>query len=158
MLYLKKKCRSFCDFIVESSPAVLESLERALGRAEEEFLSMVEREMEERPDLVSIGSCVLVVLLFGEDLYTLNLGDSRAVLAAASSDGNRRRLRAVQLTDSHTADDEDERNRVLAEHPDDPSTIFAGKVKGKLKVTRAFGVGYLKNVMSFFFFFPSSNS
>ncbi|CAI8590098.1 unnamed protein product [Vicia faba] len=37
-----------------------------------------------------------------------------------------------------------ERARLLAEHPDDPKTIVAGRVKGKLKVTRAFGVGYLK--------------
>ncbi|PRQ39172.1 putative protein-serine/threonine phosphatase [Rosa chinensis] len=126
---------------------VLDSLQRALSQAENDFLYMVEQEMEDRPDLVSVGSCVLVVLLHGNDLYTLNLGDSRAVLATLG-DGDfmngSERLKAIQLTESHTVDDEVERMRVLCDHPDDPMSIVAGKVKGKLKVTRAFGVGYLK--------------
>lgn len=129
--------------------AVLDSLQRALSQAENDFLYMVEQEMEERPDLVSVGSCVLVVLLHGNDLYTLNLGDSRAVLATYD-EGNglsgNKMLKAMQLTESHTVENEVERTRLLSEHPDDPMPIVAGKVKGKLKVTRAFGVGYLKKV------------
>ncbi|KAK0608254.1 hypothetical protein LWI29_027942 [Acer saccharum] len=127
--------------------AVLDSLQRALNQAENDFLYMVEQEMEERPDLVSVGSCVLVVLLHGNNLYTLNLGDSRAVLATYDEGNDLRgngRLKAVQLTESHTVENEDEKTRVISEHPDDPKTIVAGKVKGKLKVTRALGVGYLK--------------
>lgn len=126
---------------------VLESLQRAISQAESDFLYMVEQEMEVRPDLVSIGSCVLIVLLHGEDLYSLNLGDSRAVLATEGDGADvygSEKLKAIQLTESHTVDDEGERTRVLCEHPDDPKTILSGKVKGKLKVTRAFGVGYLK--------------
>ncbi|KAJ7955087.1 Phosphatase 2C family protein [Quillaja saponaria] len=126
---------------------VLDSLQRALSQAENDFLYMVEQEMEERPDLVSVGSCVLVVLLHRKDLYTLNLGDSRAVLATCSEGddiiGNES-LKAVQLTDIHSVDNEVEKTQILSEHPDDLMTIVCGKVKGKLKVTRAFGVGYLK--------------
>lgn len=125
--------------------SVLSSLQHALDQAESEFLHMVEQEMDDRPDLVSIGSCVLLALLHGKNLYMLNLGDSRAVLATYDTKGGEG-LRAVQLTDSHTVDNEDERIRLLNEHPDDPYTLVAGKVKGKLKVTRAFGVGYLKKV------------
>ncbi|KAI3469394.1 hypothetical protein Pfo_026057 [Paulownia fortunei] len=127
--------------------SVLNSLQHALNQAETEFLHMVEQEMEDRPDLVSIGSCVLLVLLHGKNLYLLNLGDSRAVLATYDKGinmNNSEGLQAVQLTDSHTVDNEVERIQLLNDHPDDPSTIVAGKVKGKLKVTRAFGVGYLK--------------
>ncbi|KAK6161138.1 hypothetical protein DH2020_004519 [Rehmannia glutinosa] len=127
--------------------SVLNSLQHAINQAEAEFLHMVEQEMDDRPDLVSIGSCVLLVLLHGKNLYVLNLGDSRAVLATYDrgidmndSEG----LKAVQLTDSHTVDNEVERIQLVNDHPDDPSTVVAGKVKGKLKVTRAFGVGYLK--------------
>ncbi|EEF45525.1 protein phosphatase-2c, putative [Ricinus communis] len=126
---------------------VLDSLQRALSQAENDFLNMVEQEMEDRPDLVSVGSCVLVVLLHGTDLYTLNLGDSRAVLATYNGDNEVNRyeqLKAVQLTDCHTVDNEIERTTLCSEHPDDPATVLGGKVKGKLKVTRAFGVGYLK--------------
>ncbi|XAR57090.1 Phosphoprotein phosphatase [Bertholletia excelsa] len=125
---------------------VLDSLQRALSQAENDFLYMVEQEMEDRPDLVSVGSCVLVVLLHGKDLYTLNLGDSRAILATygEGDDMNKKKLYTIQLTDSHTVDNEVERNQLLHGHPDDSAIIVAGKVKGKLKVTRAFGVGYLK--------------
>ncbi|KAK7363586.1 hypothetical protein VNO77_05733 [Canavalia gladiata] len=133
-------CESF-------SHGVLDILQRAINQAENDFLNMVEQEMEERPDLVSIGSCVLLVLLHGNDLYTLNLGDSRAVLATScigDALNKRERLEAKQLTDNHTVENETERARLLADHPDDSKVIIAGKVKGKLKVTRAFGVGYLK--------------
>ncbi|KAL5182539.1 putative protein phosphatase 2C 40 [Glycine soja] len=129
------------------SHGVLDILQRAISQAENDFLYMVEQEMEERPDLVSIGSCVLLVLLHGNDLYTLNLGDSRAVLATcgtADRMDKSERLKAIQLTDNHTVDNKVERARLLADHPDDPKIVIAGKVKGKLKVTRAFGVGYLK--------------
>ncbi|KAK4796373.1 hypothetical protein SAY86_028699 [Trapa natans] len=126
---------------------VLDSLEGALNQAENDFLCMVEQEMDDRPDLVSVGSCVLVVLLHGNDLYTLNLGDSRAVLATydGSNDINwEKDLKASQLTDSHTLENEIEKARIIQEHQDDPNAIVMGRVKGKLKVTRAFGVGYLK--------------
>ncbi|KAL9232914.1 hypothetical protein vseg_007975 [Gypsophila vaccaria] len=125
---------------------VLECLQRALGQAEIEFLSMVEQEMEDRPDLVSVGSCVLIALLVGKDLYSMNLGDSRVVVATSigTDVGGTDRLKATQLTYIHTTDNEVERSRLLSDHPEDPATITAGKVKGKLKVTRAFGVGYLK--------------
>lgn len=137
------------EVTVLPSARVLENLQRALGQAESEFLNMVEQEMDDRPDLVSVGSCVLVVLLHGKDLYTLNLGDSRAVLATSEgihTDDNDN-LVAVQLTDSHNVDNETERMQLLCDHPDDPLTIVAGRVKGKLRVTRAFGVGYLKKVL-----------
>lgn len=128
---------------------VLDCLQRALSQAENDFLYMVEQEMEERPDIVSVGSCVLVVLLHGKDLYILNLGDSRVVMATHSEVGITRNkvLQAIQLTDSHTVDNEVEKTQLLNSHPDDPMTIVGGKVKGKLKVTRAFGVGYLKKVI-----------
>lgn len=145
-----------CTKVEETSDSlrhkVLDSLQRSLCQAEHDFLSMVEQEMEDRPDLVSVGSCVLVVLLLGNDLYTLNLGDSRAVLATYAEDCvNEESLKAVQLTDSHTVDNEIERNQLLSGHPNDPSVIIGGRVKGKLKVTRALGVGYLKQVSIFSF-------
>nr|DAD33345.1 TPA_asm: hypothetical protein HUJ06_012196 [Nelumbo nucifera] len=131
---------------------ILNGLQCALSQAENDFLYMVEQEMEDRPDLVCVGSSVLVLLLHEKDLYTLNLGDSRAVLATygqGSEMNGTKSLVAVQLTDIHTVDNEVERKQILNDHTDDPTTIVAGKVKGKLKLTRAFGVGYLKRVTSF---------
>ena len=54
---------------------VLNCLTSAVEQAENDFLCMVEQDMDDRPDLVSVGSCVLVVLLQGTDLCILNLGD-----------------------------------------------------------------------------------
>ncbi|KAL2506884.1 putative protein phosphatase 2C 40 [Abeliophyllum distichum] len=133
-----------CDLFKQR---VLNSLQHALSKSENDFLHMVEQEMEDRPDLVSVGSCVLLVLLHGKDLYVLNVGDSRAVLATYNEGIDINEIegpQAVQLTDNHTVDNDIERNQLLHDHPDDPYTVVAGKVKGKLKVTRALGVGYLK--------------
>ncbi|GFZ08985.1 protein phosphatase 2C family protein [Actinidia rufa] len=137
----------YLQYILEDNDGKIASRTGIEDSAENDFLHMVEQEMEDRPDLVSIGSCVLVVLLYGKDLYILNLGDSRALLATCGegNDTNEsKNLQAIQLTDSHTVDNELERNQLIHDHPDDPATIVAGRVKGKLKVTRAFGVGYLK--------------
>jgi hypothetical protein len=38
--------------------------------------------------------------------------------------------------------------RIKAEHPDDPQAVFNDRVKGQLKVTRAFGASFLKKVAS----------
>lgn len=119
---------------------VVDCLVRALEQAEGDFLCRVEKEMEERPDLVSVGSCVLIVLLHGSDLYVLNLGDSRAVLATVDNNT----LRAVQLTETHNVENDSEVKKLLADHSGDPQVVSYGKIKGKLKVTRAIGVGYLK--------------
>lgn len=127
---------------------VLEGLQKALVQTESDFLRKVEQEMEERPELVMVGSCVLVVLLYGRSLYTLNLGDSRAVLATTKALANAANkpssLYAVELTERHIAEDPRERERVMREHPEDSRAIFNSRLKGKLRVTRAFGAGYLK--------------
>lgn len=125
---------------------VLDCLVRALAQAESDFMYTVEQSMDDRPDLVSVGSCVLTVLLHVKDLYVLNLGDSRAVLAACDSDNGP--LKAIQLTEIHTVDNELEYKKLMDDHPDDPSPVIGGRVKGKLKLTRAFGVGYLKEVIT----------
>ncbi|KAK4790499.1 hypothetical protein SAY86_017803 [Trapa natans] len=122
---------------------VIGCLNDAVSQAESKFLHMVEQEMEDRPDLVSIGSCVLVALLHMNDIYILNLGDSRAILATGGArDGAP--PKAIQLTETHTVDNQLERRKIVADHPNDPRPIYNGRLKGKLKVTRALGVGYLK--------------
>nr|CAB3500693.1 unnamed protein product [Digitaria exilis] len=54
----------------------------------------------------------------------------------------------LQSRESHNLDRDlsstDEVLRIKAEHPDDPQAVFNDRVKGQLKVTRAFGAGFLK--------------
>jgi hypothetical protein len=46
--------------------------------------------------------------------------------------------------------------RIKAEHPNDKNVIFNDRVKGRLKVTRAFGAGFLKqvNMVQYLHFVP----
>ncbi|CAI9772363.1 unnamed protein product [Fraxinus pennsylvanica] len=42
----------------------------------------------------------------------------------------------------------EEVRRIRTEHPDDPLAVFNERVKGSLKVTRAFGAGFLKQMIT----------
>jgi serine/threonine protein phosphatase PrpC len=106
----------------------------------------------EFPELALMGSCVLSMLMKGDDMYVMGVGDSRAVLATMDSvdlgegsfDGLSPCLSAVQLTSDHSTSMPEEVRRIRNEHPDDPAAISKDRVKGSLKVTRAFGAGFLK--------------
>lgn len=178
--------------------AVLRAMSRALERTEEEYLKMVENNMDRNPELALMGSCVLVMLMKDQDVYVMNLGDSRVILAqerpndrypnpCVIKDDTRHRnrsreslvgmeldriseespvhninkhvnkinknreismcrlkMRAVQLSTDHSTSIEEEVFRIRAEHPDDNQAVFNDRVKGQLKVTRAFGAGFLK--------------
>ena len=61
--------------------AVLKALARALELTEEAYLAMADRALDENPELALMGSCILVALMKDKDVYVLNVGDSRAILA-----------------------------------------------------------------------------
>ncbi|KAF0924120.1 hypothetical protein E2562_008437 [Oryza meyeriana var. granulata] len=155
---------------------VLDAMARALRRTEEGYFAEAEARAAECPELAMMGSCVLVVLMKGADVYAMNVGDSRAVLAhqaepdlshvmlprghhgdgegdlAGVKEAIKRQfdacemgeLAALQLTMDHSTSVYKEVRRIRSEHLDDPGCITNGRVKGSLKVTRAFGAGYLK--------------
>ncbi|KAI4318986.1 hypothetical protein MLD38_032638 [Melastoma candidum] len=140
---------------------VLKVLESALKKTEEAFLEISDQMATENPELALMGSCVLVMLMRGEDIYLMNVGDSRAILAqsaatangtAKSSQDTRHKgdenlicdLKSIQLTWDHSTYVDEEVERIKKEHTDDASAIVNERVKGYLKVTRAFGAGFLK--------------
>uniref|UniRef100_A0ACD5TYG4 Uncharacterized protein n=1 Tax=Avena sativa TaxID=4498 RepID=A0ACD5TYG4_AVESA len=158
---------------------VLDALARALRRTEEGYFAEAEARAASCPEMAMMGSCVLVVLMKGADVYSMNVGDSRAVLAHRAEpdltsvvmpprqrhgqDGGSRDIAgvkeeikrqfdecdmtdlvALQLTMEHSTSAYKEVRRIKSEHLDDPACIVNGRVKGSLKVTRAFGAGYLK--------------
>ncbi|XP_077214999.1 putative protein phosphatase 2C 23 [Tasmannia lanceolata] len=155
---------------------VLKALSRALRNTEEAYLDLADKMVMENPELALMGSCVLVMLMKGEDVYLLNVGDSRAVLAQKSepdvwgslgkpnqdlerineetlndvetSDGDQMdsflTLSPLQLSLDHSTSVKEEVQRIRNEHPDDDSAVVNDRVKGSLKVTRAFGAGFLK--------------
>ncbi|XP_019199395.1 PREDICTED: probable protein phosphatase 2C 4 [Ipomoea nil] len=148
---------------------VLKALSQALKKTEEAFLDLADKMLMENPELALMGSCVMVMLMKGEDVYVMNVGDSRAVLAQKkepdlwSQDLERineetlhdlegfdsegfdgvSNLTAFQLTTDHSTSVPEEVERIRNEHRDDPLAVINDRVKG-LKVTRAFGAGFLK--------------
>lgn len=181
--------------------AVLRAMERALATTEDAYTEMVEKMLDRNPEIALMGSCVLVMLMKDQDVYVMNLGDSRVILAQErpndrylnpvnpkllSDDGRhqsrsrealacmeldriseespmhnqlgqvnkmsksreislwRLKMRAIQLSTDHSTDVKEEVVRIKLEHPDDSLAIFNNRVKGQLKVTRAFGAEFLK--------------
>ncbi|OVA16591.1 Protein phosphatase 2C (PP2C)-like domain [Macleaya cordata] len=178
--------------------AVLRAMSRALENTEEAYMDMVEAALDRNPELALMGSCVLVMLMKDQDVYVMNLGDSRVILAQErQSDRHpnpnlvkddtkhwnrsreslvrveldriseespihnqnsrvnkinksreislcRLKMRAIQLSTDHSTSVEEEVMRIKAEHLDDNQAILNDRVKGQLKVTRAFGAGFLK--------------
>ncbi|XP_029126955.1 protein phosphatase 2C 32 isoform X2 [Cajanus cajan] len=61
--------------------AVLRAMSQALERTEEAYMKMVENNLDKNPELALMGSCVLVMLMKDQDVYVMNLGDSRVILA-----------------------------------------------------------------------------
>nr|XP_043611112.1 probable protein phosphatase 2C 4 [Erigeron canadensis] len=149
---------------------VLKALSRGLKKTEESFLDIADQMLDENPELALMGSCVLVMLMKGEDVYVMNVGDSRAVLAqkpepdlwrqdlerineetlydlevsdADNGSGNPS-LTACQLSIDHSTSIEEEVQRIKSEHANDAYALMNDRVKGSLKVTRAFGAGFLK--------------
>ncbi|XP_062073685.1 protein phosphatase 2C 29 [Humulus lupulus] len=163
---------------------VLGALSRGLELTELAYLDMTDKVLDTNPELALMGSCLLVVLMRDEDVYVMNVGDSRAIVAqyeqndigsSAASIGQGDNgssvegiieeslavgeramkledetppqeigLTALQLSTDHSTNIEDEIIRIKNEHPDDKHCIVNDRVKGRLKVTRAFGAGFLK--------------
>ncbi|KAL6008499.1 hypothetical protein ACLOJK_034011 [Asimina triloba] len=167
--------------------SVLRALSRALDMTEMAYLEMTDKVLDKNPELALTGSCLLVVLMKDEDVYVMNVGDSRAIVAqyqphaigsgSESKKGQAKcglemegiteesdrlgdtvkpvaveetdeimKLTALQLSTDHSTSIEEEVLRIKAEHPDDRHCIVNDRVKGRLKVTRAFGAGFLKKV------------
>ncbi|XP_057518608.1 protein phosphatase 2C 29-like isoform X2 [Amaranthus tricolor] len=163
---------------------VLRALSLALEKTEGAYLDLTEKVIDRYPELALMGSCLLVVLMRDEDVYVMNLGDSRAIVAQlepqescsdvgckekteceSSTEGiieecadsgeklssvadeiplEAMKLMALQLSTDHSTNVDEEVLRIKSEHPNDNQCIVNDRVKGRLKVTRAFGAGFLK--------------
>lgn len=114
----KRKIRWKCDWDKENSEAaerlrrsrsvssashaeVLEAMNQALSRTEEDFFDIADKMAEENPELALMGSCVLAVLMKGEDVYLMNVGDSRAVLGQKVEMKSRQDLERISEESLH---------------------------------------------------------
>ncbi|CAA2974247.1 probable phosphatase 2C 4 [Olea europaea subsp. europaea] len=163
---LREKLRNLGADVVQGNNTinhlgVVKALSEALRKTEASYLEIADMMLTETPELALMGSCVLVMVMKGDDVYLMNVGDSRAVLAKKTENDGRPRkdldemlysdefenthnLSSCQLTMDHCTSVKEEVRRIRNEHPDDPLAVFNERVKGSLKVTRAFGAGFLK--------------
>lgn len=142
------------ELVFGEKEGILKGMEKALRKCEDGFFEMADEVGMENPELALMGSCVLVMLMKGEDVFLMNVGDSRAVLGQKNETNLERIseesnlfgccLDALQLTSDHSTCIDEEVRRIKKEHPDDPCAVLNDRVKGSLKVTRAFGAGFLK--------------
>eukprot|EP00249_Psilotum_nudum_P018352 c26762_g3_i1 orf=392-1549(+) len=123
-----------------------EVLKKAFRATEEEFAELVDKTWRSKPGIAAVGSCCLAGVISGSMLYVGNLGDSRAVLA--SLDKKNRRLVAKRLSADHNANNEEVREELKAQHPDDSNIVVITqgiwRVKGIIQVSRSIGDVYLK--------------
>lgn len=103
---------------------------------EDEFLSMVKKQWEIRPQIASVGSCCLVGVICNGLLYIANAGDSRVVLGRLEKDD--KQVNAVQLSAEHNANLESVREELQLLHPEDPHIVVlrhkVWRVKGIIQV------------------------
>ncbi|KAM4587614.1 pyruvate dehydrogenase [acetyl-transferring]-phosphatase 1, mitochondrial-like [Odontesthes bonariensis] len=84
------------------------------------------------------GSTACVIHVSNGVLHVANLGDSRAILGVQEADGS---WTAVSLTNDHNAENPDELQRILGEHPssEQRTVVRHDRLLGLLLPFRAFG-------------------
>ena len=112
-------------------------LKQAFGAIEEEFVALVQKHGRSKPRMMSVGSCCLVGVIYGNHLYIANLGDSRVVLGTnKQNDG----MVAVRLSQEHNASYAEVRDELKAQHPDDSDIVTlkhgVWRVKGIIQVSK----------------------
>ncbi|KAL6545277.1 putative protein phosphatase 2C 48 [Orobanche gracilis] len=121
-------------------------IKNAYLATDEEFLSLVKKQWEARPEIASVGSCCLVGVVCNGLLYVANAGDSRVVLGKVEKGD--KEIKAVQLSDEHNASFASVREELHSLHPDDPDIVVlkhnVWRVKGIIQVSRSIGDAYLK--------------
>ncbi|KAK4480317.1 hypothetical protein RD792_013386 [Penstemon davidsonii] len=134
------------EFTSDNQEMSADVIKNAYLATEEEFLSMVKKQWEIKPQIASVGSCCLVGVICSGLLYIANAGDSRVVLGRL--DKSEKEVKAIQLSAEHNATFESVRDELRSLHPDDPQIVVlkhkVWRVKGIIQVSRSIGDAYLK--------------
>lgn len=127
----------FAEYTSENRGMSADVIKKAFLATEEEFLSMVKKQWHIKPQIASVGSCCLVGIICGGQLYIANAGDSRVVLGRMEK--TVKEVKAIQLSSEHNASFESVREELRLLHPDDPQIVVlkhkVWRVKGLIQVT-----------------------
>ncbi|CAL5210320.1 unnamed protein product [Lathyrus oleraceus] len=133
-------------FTAENQGMSADVITKAFMATEEEFLALVKKQWQHKPQIASVGACCLVGVIYNGELYTANAGDSRAVLGRM--DEATKEVKAVQLSYEHNASLESVREELRSLHPNDPQIVMmkhtVWRVKGLIQISRSLGDAYLK--------------
>ncbi|CAM8889126.1 hypothetical protein QQ045_026961 [Rhodiola kirilowii] len=134
-------------FTTENNQAMSSDvINKSFLATEEEFISLVRRQWLNKPQIASVGSCCLVGIICGGQLYIANAGDSRVVLGRLEK--TVREVKAIQLSSEHNASFASVREELHSLHPDDPQIVVlkrdVWRVKGIIQISRSIGDAYLK--------------
>lgn len=136
-------------FTTENNEMSADVITKAFLATEEEFLNVVKKQFQIKPQIASVGSCCLVGVICSGLLYIANAGDSRAVLGRLERGVPVNEVKAVQLSSEHNASFESVREELRLLHPDDPQIVVlkhkVWRVKGIIQISRSIGDAYLKN-------------
>ncbi|XP_044508163.1 probable protein phosphatase 2C 60 [Mangifera indica] len=133
-------------FTTEQQSMSVDVIRKAYQATEDGFFSLVTRQWPTKPQIAAVGSCCLVGVVCGGNLYVANLGDSRAVLGRlVRATGE---VLAVQLSSEHNVGIESVRQEMHSLHPEDSHIVVlkhnVWRVKGLIQVSRSIGDVYLK--------------
>ncbi|KAK8561215.1 hypothetical protein V6N13_149616 [Hibiscus sabdariffa] len=133
-------------FTSEQQTMSVDVIRKAYQATEEGFMSIVAKKWSMSPQLAAVGSCCLVGVICGGNLYVANLGDSRAVLGRAVRETGE--YLASQLSEEHNVCIESVRQELQSLHPDDSQIVVlkhnVWRVKGIIQISRSIGDVYLK--------------
>ncbi|XP_062501620.1 pyruvate dehydrogenase [acetyl-transferring]-phosphatase 2, mitochondrial-like [Corticium candelabrum] len=131
-----KKERSIDNDFSELLKRVFVSLDNDIGL---KCLKLAEKGLDsEVAETAAAGSCAVVATIQGDELIIANTGDCRAVLAVRQPDG--KSYKAIELTLDQDANNPDEVNRLLSEHPGEEHTVWQrNRLFGQLQPLRSFG-------------------
>ena len=101
-----------------------DSIEKGLVSADQEICELSAGTWKD-------GSCISILMLMDNILYTANLGDSHMVLCEIVQN----KPRSILLTKAHKATEEEEKSRILSQG----GMVMKGRVFGDLMISRALG-------------------
>lgn len=87
--------------------SVLRAMSRALEVTELAYLDMTDKVLDQNPELALMGSCLLVALMRDEDVYVMNVGDSRAIVAQYEPEEISTSTRVKRVEDNNGSNAED---------------------------------------------------
>ncbi|CAN0927119.1 Probable protein phosphatase 2C 63 [Linum grandiflorum] len=120
-------------FANEQGGLSVEVIKKAFNATEEEFCHLVNRSLQVKPQIASVGSCCLVGAISNDVLYVANLGDSRAVLGRKVNGYKSNPVISERLSTDHNVKAEEVRKEVQALHPDDSQIVVYARGCWRIK-------------------------